>query len=204
MTDVILGADEQVVEIDPIVEVVDGVPLRVSDYFQEAKRPMLSIEQIRRLGAMQAQDTADRSLDAWLLDQERSYGTYSKDQLIKELVRRDRALNLEGRNLADGKTAGNLLREVVRGLLRTADAAALKQGLADANLVDGVLLALGAEPADKRQLRLHGHTLGSDTSGMTETELAGQTDTKVRDDIKVPEKVQTVTGRRADILDPRD
>lgn len=203
LTDIV-GADEQVIELDPIVEVIDGITLRVSDYFQTVQQPMLSLDQIRRIGALQAEDTNDRALEAWLESQERSYDTYSKDQLIRELVRRDRALNLEGRKLADGKTAGNLLREVVRGLLRTADATALKQGLADANLVDGVLLALGAEPADKRQLRLHGHTLGVDTEGLTEIEKASLAYTKAREDIKVAETAKTVTGRRVDIVDPRD
>lgn len=74
--------------------------------------------------------------------------------LIQALLDRDRIIAQFGREIANGKMGGNLLREFVRAALASADRAsdpvALQKFLEE---------KLGASKADARQLRLKGTTL---------------------------------------------
>jgi hypothetical protein len=114
---------------------------------------LLSPQEIRRLGALQVELVADQQMRKFLEQQESAYQQYSKAELIEELLLRDQRLASEGRAAAQGVTGGRLLREFVRGVLTAVDNK-------DPQRVEKLLQALGAEPADARQLRLHGTTLG--------------------------------------------
>lgn len=132
----------------------------------EAKK-LLSIQEVRKLGALQVPAVHDDTMDAFLEQQKEAYQEHSKEELIEALIDRDRQLASEGRALADGRIGGRLLREFVRGVLYRADnaeIAGVKQALLTGKVgaIDQVLKALGAEEADARQIRLHGHTLGDD------------------------------------------
>lgn len=116
----------------------------------------LSPQAIRRIGALQVEDIQDATLDVFLESQRVVYEQTSKADLIETLLERDRTLALEGRQLASGVTGGRLLREFVRGVLAAAD----RQDFSKTERLERILQALGAEPAEARQLRLHGHTLG--------------------------------------------
>lgn len=176
-------------ELDPIID-IQGEATKVSDCFQPTpKKPLLSIDQIRRIGAMQIEDLRDYEIDTFLAQQKNEYDHYAKEELVEELLRRDKRHCLEGRQLADGRTAGRLLREFVRGLLHTADHATLKQigdDSSKAGQIEIILKALGAEPGDARQLRLRGHMLGGDAPS-SEVEamekLAEQVPTSPRPDV---------------------
>lgn len=108
---------------------------------------------IRRLGALQIVEEGSRNVDDFLLRQRAVYEQTSREELIETLVARDRQLVYEGRQMADGRIGGRLLREFVRGVLSAADRN-------EPQRIEQILQALGAEPADARQLRLRGTTLG--------------------------------------------
>ena len=115
---------------------------------------VLAPEQILRLGALTLEAERSEGLEQLLDDQEAVYRTKSTDELIGALRSRDRLLANQGRQLADGRSASRLLREFMRAALYQSE------GKTKAQLVEGVLKTLGAEPADQRQLQLHGSTLG--------------------------------------------
>lgn len=120
-------------------------------------RAPLSPSEIRRIGALQVEDQTDQALEQFLEEQKIGYLEQSKENLIAALLDRDKTLALEGRQLADGRIGGRLLREFVRGVLHSLDSK-------DPRKIEKMLQALGAEPADRRQIALHGHTLGPDTT----------------------------------------
>ena len=128
-----------------------------SDYALAPPPRILSPEAIRRLGALTTMDDRSEAVEQQITDQEQVYRSTFKragvEPLIEALLARDRQLMLDGRRLADGTMQGRLLREFVRGLLIAAD-----KGTPQA--VEKLLVGLGAEPADARQLKLHGSTLG--------------------------------------------
>lgn len=134
-----------------------------SEVAKDIPKDLLTIAQIRRLGAMEAEETRLEGTTQFLASQRVEYLAHSKDDLIDELLRRDESALKEGRGLADGRIAGNLLREFVRGILHTADAAALKQieGFARDGQIQAILELLGADPVDRRQLRTEGSMLGT-------------------------------------------
>lgn len=76
------------------------------------------------------------------------------DLLVQALLDRDRVIAQMGREIANGKTGGRLLREFVRAALASAERLQDPQ-----RLQDFLEEALGAETADRRQLRLKGTTL---------------------------------------------
>lgn len=126
----------------------------------------LTPTEIRRIGAMQQVEYRDLAMEQFCDEQRRVYRDLSEEQLIELLVERDRSLASEGRALADGRVQGKLLREFVRGVLNYADHAGLRR-VGDATKtgkIEEILEALGAEPADLRQLRLHGTTLGPEVT----------------------------------------
>lgn len=185
-------------ESDPIIDIGDGHTMPVSDLFQ-APPPdhLLSTEEIRRIGAMNVGEEGQvrsHEVDVFLDNQRHQYQAHSKDALIEELLRRDRNALVEGRNLADGKTAGRLLREFVRGVLNVADYADLRKisatSSSKAGLVEHLLQALGADPADARELKRHGHMLGTgQTSEEAEAEISNPSvpqfpSPRVADDIR--------------------
>ncbi len=126
-----------------------------------ASRP-LTVHQLLQLGATQPEGrVTSAELKAHLTHQEQIYNCYSKEELVAELVRRDAGLIRQGQEAADGKMAGRLLREFVRGILYSADQADLSQTqemLAKGDQIDSILRMLGAEPAPKRDLRVNGGT----------------------------------------------
>lgn len=142
--------------------------------------PILSLATVRKLGALSVEQEHAVNVAEFLEQQKRDYASRPASQLAEELLRRDENAFREGRMMSDGRMATNLLRELVRHLLQRADRVQL-QGLTTAarkglpaltqalergdggmpGLIEGVLEALGAEPADLRQLRLHGSMLGS-------------------------------------------
>lgn len=139
------------------------------------ERRGLTPQEIRRIGAMTVVNDNSNNMTQELEQQRRSYQGFSKDQLIEEMVRRDKNLMLEGRQLADGRMATNLLRELVRHMLALADQNDLKHlkliGGEDQATLNTILKALGAPEADNRMLRLYGTTLGS---GQTAEERAAE------------------------------
>ncbi len=89
-----------------------------------------------------------------LEDQRHAYLEASREDLIDALLARDRQLANLGRQVADQRTASRLLREFMRAALYVAG------GKADARQVEETLNKLGAEPADMKQLKQYGSTLG--------------------------------------------
>lgn len=128
------------------------------------KPPIPDAQAMRRVGALAVQSERVQAVQDQLVSQRAIYENYGKADLIDALLRRDEQAMLEGRQLADGRIAGRMLREFVRSILGTADAAALRQVEVGAKggQIERILQALGAEPADLRQLKLAGHTLGRD------------------------------------------
>lgn len=122
----------------------------------------LSPAEILRLGALTLQAERSEAVEQLLMEQEQTYlEIYQKlgpasgvKALVAALLDRDRALANMGRQVADGRTASRLLREFMRAALYASG------GRPDAQMVERALEKLGAEPADMRQLRLHGSTLG--------------------------------------------
>lgn len=130
---------------------------------EDIPRPkILTPTEIRRIGAFQVEEERSLGVDQFVEEQRRVYETCSKEQLLEALLDRDRTTALEGRQLADGRIGGRLLREFVRGTLNMADAAALRRAGdgTQAGTVEKLLSALGAEPADLRQIKQAGTTLG--------------------------------------------
>lgn len=101
-------------------------------------------------------------IERHLGEQAAEYGRFSKEQLIEELIRRDRNAIVKGQEIAEGKTAGKLLREFVRGILYQADEAdrqVIQNELhSGRGTIDTILKLMGAEPTPKRDLRLNGGT----------------------------------------------
>lgn len=126
---------------------------------------LLTTQEIRRVGALTVQEETRVNTDQFITEQREVYARTDKRELEAELLRRDRNALLEGRQLQDGRLAGNLLRELVRHLMQTADHVALSRlSTAAGNktlAIDQILLALGAEPADLRLLKEAGTTLGT-------------------------------------------
>lgn len=143
----------------------DYAPLTDADWAlapPKAEPKTLTPTEIRRLGAMQVADIRDDLMEQFCDQQRLTYEQLPKERLVQLLVERDRGLAAEGRALADGRIQGRLLREFVRGVLNYADHAALRK-VGDGTRtgkIEEILKALGAEPTDLRQLRLHGTTLG--------------------------------------------
>lgn len=163
--------------LGPTEALIDGVVCDLSIF---PKRRLLTTQEIRRVGALQVEEQRDEAAGIFLDQQRQGYKDYSKEELIRELVRRDSTSLHEGRALADGRMAGALLREFVRGTLQLADHGSLRavdrQGLRldDGNktgTIENILRALGAEPADNRTLRLEGHTLGRGPDSNPEKEI---------------------------------
>lgn len=153
---------------------VTDQPLNDSDYAlapppepAKALRP----EEILRLGALTLQQEQSEAIEELLTEQEQTYRKILKEQgpgpLIEALLARDRQLAYTGRQVADRRTQSRMMREFIRGLLQLADYRSLR-AVGDATKtgqIERVLEALGAEPADLRQLKLHGSTLGELESG---------------------------------------
>lgn len=76
------------------------------------------------------------------------------DLIVQALLDRDRLLAQVGRQIADGRMGGKMLREFVRACLSSADRAADPQALQ--TFLEEVL---GAQKADRRQLKQRGTTL---------------------------------------------
>lgn len=114
----------------------------------------LPAEQLRRVGALTLQTERSDAVERHLLDQHHAYDHATREDLIETLLDRDRQLLVEGRRLADGTIGGRVLREFMRASLYASG------GKANPQMVERVLQTLGAEPADARQLQLHGSTLG--------------------------------------------
>ncbi len=160
---------------------------------------LLTTQEIRRVGALTVQEETNVNTDHFLSEQRKTYEGVSHRELMEELLRRDRNALLEGRQLQDGRLAGNLLRELTRHLLQTADHAALQKLSTAAGsktlAIDDILTALGAAPMDKRMLRLYGTSLGS---GMTEEEARAQVEALV--DGRLAHTGDTTVGS-ADVAD---
>lgn len=126
----------------------------------------LSPEEILRLGAWTLVEEQSDAVERLITQQQETYRQILREQgpepLLQALLARDRQLAHTGRQLADGRLAGRLLREVMRAQLLGSDHVSLRQ-IGDATKtgkVEAILEAMGAEPADARQLKLHGSTLG--------------------------------------------
>lgn len=141
--------------------------------FEDKPARTLTPGEIRRIGALTVQDERVAGLTDFLHEQEDRYSKMDKASLVDELVRRDKHLALEGRQLADGRLAGNLLRELVRHLLTLSDHATIRKvgDASKAGQIEGILLALGAEPAALQDVKRYGTTLGS---GQTPEERAAE------------------------------
>ena len=115
---------------------------------------VLSPAEILRLGALTLQAEQSEAVEHLLMEQRHAYENAPREDLIDALLARDRQLANLGRQVADGRTASRLLREFMRAALYVAG------GKADARQVEETLNRLGAEPADARQLKQYGSTLG--------------------------------------------
>lgn len=130
----------------------------------------LSPQEILRLGALTLQAERAEGIEQLLAEQRDTYQAMLQQdpvQLVEALLDRDRQLAQMGRQVADGRTASRMLREFVRGLLNAADYPTVKR-VGDATKtgqIEKILEALGAEPADLRQLQKQGTTLGELESG---------------------------------------
>ncbi len=114
----------------------------------------LDTTQLRRLGALTLDTERSEAVEQHVMEQRHAYEDASKDELIETLLDRDRQLMVEGRRLADGTVGSRVLREFMRASLYAAD------GKANPAMVERILLTLGAAPADQRQLKQFGSTLG--------------------------------------------
>ncbi len=126
----------------------------------------LAPQDLLRLGAFTVAEEHSEGVEAMLTEQEQTYRAVAKrgdvESLIQALLARDRLLAQHGRTLADGRAAGRLLREAMRAVLYAQDAQEVKRlaGMGARRDVESILYALGAEPADAKQLKEHGSTLG--------------------------------------------
>lgn len=141
--------------------VVERVPFAEGSTLP-TKPTILQPADLLRLGAFSLESERSEAVEQQLASQREVYEQASQHDLIEALLARDRHLMQTGREAADGRMTGRLLRELMRGLLQQADASELKQlGQATkGKAIEGILQALGAEPADARQLKLQGSTLG--------------------------------------------
>jgi len=114
----------------------------------------LSPEQLRRVGALTVEQDRSASVEHHVLEQGAAYKDASKEDLILTLLDRDRLLLSEGKRLADGTVGARLLREYMRAAIYASG------GQLNALAVERLLEGLGAPPADLRQLRQYGSTLG--------------------------------------------
>lgn len=155
----------------------------------------LGQDELRRVGAMMIGEEGqveNSKITDFVEQQKESYKGYSREHLIEELCRRDRNAIIEGQNLADGRTAGRLLREFVRGMLYAADHAQLRtirdevQDTTKAGLVENILRKLGAEPAPARMLRMYGTPLGT-----------GATAEEAEQNISSPERIPQLPSTSA-------
>ncbi len=142
------------------------VPLFWSDPAPQVPARALAPEQILRLGALTLQEEQSEAVERLLTEQQETYQQVLRERgptaLVEALLARDRQLAQMGRAVADGRTAGRLLREFMRAALQRADYAQLR-AVGDATKtgkIEEVLELLGAEPADARQLKIQGSTLG--------------------------------------------
>lgn len=119
---------------------------------------VLAPEALLRLGALTLQSEQSAAVEQLLDEQELAYQIalekYGPRGLITALRDRDRLLLNQGRQMADGRTAGRLLREFMRAALYTAG------GKPQIEAAEAAIRRLGGEEADARQLKLHGSTLG--------------------------------------------
>jgi hypothetical protein len=129
---------------------------------EPAKPSALTPADLLRLGALTLDQERSQAVEEQLADQKAFYQEASREELIAALLERDRHLMHTGRQAADGRMTGRLLRELLRGLLATADMQALRQvgQYAKGGQIEKILGMLGAEPADLRDLKLSGTTLG--------------------------------------------
>lgn len=151
------------------MDIIDTQPLNDGDLGLApvpAPPKALKPQEILRLGALTLQQEKSEAVEQLLTEQAQTYRDILKTQgaepLITALLDRDRQLAQTGRQIADGRTASRLMREFVRGLLNMADYRSVR-AVGDATKtgqIERVLEALGADPADLRQLRLQGSTLG--------------------------------------------
>lgn len=123
-------------------------------------------EELLRLGALTLQEEQSEAVEQLVTQQEETYRAILRakgaEPLIEALLDRDRQLARTGREMASGRTGGRLLREFIRGALQLADYRSVR-AVGDATKtgqIEKILEALGAEPTDLRQLKLHGSTLG--------------------------------------------
>lgn len=142
--------------------------LNDSDYALAPPPKPLSPEEILRRGILSIEEESSEAVERLVTDQEATYRAVlqqpgGQDLLVQALLDRDRQLARTGRELATGRAASKMLREFVRGLLHLADHASLRAvgDATKAGKIEGILEALGAEPADLRTLRLRGTTLGT-------------------------------------------
>jgi hypothetical protein len=137
-----------------------------SDFALAPPPKPLSPDQILRRGILSLEAESSEAVERLVTEQQATYRQILKDQgpepLIEALLARDRQLARTGRELATGRAASKMLREFVRGLLHLADHASLRRvgDATKAGQIEGILEALGAEPADLKTLRQAGTTLG--------------------------------------------
>ncbi len=119
---------------------------------------VLSPSTLLKLGALTIEVEKSEGLEKHLDDQRIAYeealARYGPQGLITALLERDRMLLEQGRTIADGRMLSKLTRELVRAALYS------QGGRPDVAAVERALQAFGSEPADLRQLALHGSTLG--------------------------------------------
>jgi hypothetical protein len=127
---------------------------------EKPKPKILSPAEIRRLGAMQTEVIHDETMDQFLDSQRAIYEKHSHAALVETLLDRDRLLASEGRRLSNGQMQSQLLREFARIMV-----SGLRSG--EVETIEALVRAMGGSPADLRQLKLHGHTLGTDPGERT-------------------------------------
>ena len=131
-----------------------GDPCRCTD----GRPKVLAPEALMRLGALTLQTERSDAVEQQLSDQQIAYEEalrlHGPQGLITALLERDRLLLNQGRQMADGRMAGRLLREFMRAALYTAG------GKPQIEAAEAAIKRLGGEEADARQLKLHGSTLG--------------------------------------------
>lgn len=130
------------------------------------ERHALDPAALQHLGALSLEFEQSEAIDRVVMAQEDTYRQILREQgpepLIAALLARDRQLAQQGREMADGRSATRLLREVMRGLLQRSDHAQLR-AIGDATktgTIAAIVDTLSGETTDARQLKLHGSTLG--------------------------------------------
>lgn len=159
----------------------DDPPLTDGDLALAVPR-LVGPAELLRLGALTLEQERSDAIESLITDQQQQYREALKQRgpeaLIQALADRDRLLAQTGRDLATGRTQGRLLREFVRGLLQYADHSQLRAigDATKAGKIEGILVALGAEPTDLQQLKKQGSTLGplEDPAGRAEDLASGR------------------------------